>query len=165
MVASGDADAMLTTLLADLVSLYDVDAGMIFVTDGDGLSLRRAAALGERSQHEDREPPESIRLGEGPLGRVALERRAQLVQGSVSRYQTSDRATLCVPMIAGPTMVGVICLVIRPSRLVGRGELLLLQAFANRVAQILLSSADHRERRLKAARERFRVSWLSSSRH
>jgi DNA-binding CsgD family transcriptional regulator len=158
IVAAGQADAALTVLLSDLVTLYDVDGGMIFLTEEDGLSLRQVAVRG----NQDRKPPGRIQLGEGPLGRVALERRAQLVHGSGYREQST--ATMCVPMMAVGRLVGVICLTVRPSRLIGRSELLLLQAFAGRIAEVLLSGENHRERRLKTAVERFRASWSSSSR-
>jgi hypothetical protein len=162
LVATGEADATLTELLTELTSLYEVDGGMIFVTDKDGLSLRRAA-LRESGSGEP-EPPTRVQFGEGPLGRVALERRAQVIQGSGSRIPAGDRATVCVPMIAGGALVGVICLTFRPSRLIGRAELLLLQAFATRVAEILLSAEDHRQQRVKVALESFRASWSSSGR-
>ncbi len=162
MVATGQLDDTLTALLADLMSLYEVDGGMVFLTQENGFSLRRAALLG--GPRADSRAPKSLQLGEGPIGRVALERRAQLVHGPDSREQTGDRATVCVPMAAAGTLVGVICLTIRPSRIVGRGELLLLQAFATRVAEILLSSEDHRQQRLRVALEGFRASWSSSGR-
>jgi DNA-binding CsgD family transcriptional regulator len=162
-VAAGRADTTLTALLADLVSLHDVDGGMIFLTEGDGLSLRQVAVLGDRGQ-PGRKTPGRIQLGEGALGRVALERRARLVHGSGSAEQTPDRAMMCVPMTADGRLVGVICLTVRPSRLVGRNELLLLQAHAGRVAEVLLSADDDQERRLKVALKRFRASWSSSRR-
>jgi DNA-binding CsgD family transcriptional regulator len=162
LVATGEADATLAELLTELTSLYEVDGGMIFVTEKDGLSLRRAA-LHETGSGEP-EPPTRVQFGEGPLGRVALERRAQVIQGSGSRIPAGDRATVCVPMIAGGALVGVICLTFRPSRLIGRAELLLLQAFATRVAEILLSAEDHRQQRVKVALESFRASWSSSGR-
>jgi GAF domain-containing protein len=95
---------------------------------------------------------------------VALERRAQLVPGAGSGASGLDRTAMCVPMISGSTLVGVISLTIRPSRLVGRRELLLLQALATRVADLLLSSENHAQRRLKEALESFHTSWSSSNR-
>ena len=162
LFAGGQLDETLTALLADLMSLYEVDGGMIFLIREDGFSLRKAATLG--GPHADSRAPDSVQLGEGPIGRVALERRAQLVHGSDSREQIGDRATVCVPMIVAGTLVGVTCLTIRPSRVVGRRELLLLQAFATRVAEVLLSSEDHRQQRLRVALESFRASWMSSGR-
>jgi DNA-binding CsgD family transcriptional regulator len=162
-VWAGRADTTLTALLADLVSLHDIDGGMVFLAEGDGLSLRRVAVLGGRGR-ADRKIPGRIQLGEGALGRVALERRARLVHGSGSEEQIPDRATMCVPMTADGKLVGVICLTVRPSRLVGRNELLLLQAYAGRIAEVLLSTDDHQQRRLKVALKRFRASWSGSNR-
>ena len=45
-------------------------------------------------------------------------------------------------MIGGGRLLGVIALAARVSRPVGRSELLLLQAFANRVGEILLAGGD-----------------------
>jgi len=161
LVTTGQADAVLSALLGDLTSLHEVDGGAIFLAEQDGLSLRRTALVGEGSRPKS---AERIHLAQGPVGRVALERRAQLVPGAGSGAPGLDRTAMCVPMIAGSTLVGVISLTIRPSRLVGRRELLLLQALATRVADLLLSSENHAQQRLKEALESFRTSWSSSSR-
>jgi DNA-binding CsgD family transcriptional regulator len=161
-VGSGQADATVTALLAGLVSLYDVDGGTIFLAEEDGLSLRRTATLGgdeERNGHH----VDRVLLGEGPLGRVALERRAQLIHGFGSGGHPQGRSTICAPMVASGKLVGVISLTTRPSRLTGRGELLLLQAFASRVGEVLLSPGSDRGVKLKQALERFRASWSTAS--
>lgn len=161
-LAGGQADATLSALLAGLVSLYDVDGGTVFLADEDGLSLRRAAILGEPDESGNHHHPERVSLGEGPLGRAALERRAQVIQGSGSRGDFRGRSTICAPMISAGRLVGVICLTTRPSRLTGRGELLLLQAFANRVGEILVSPGADQPRRLKETLGRFRASWSTA---
>jgi DNA-binding CsgD family transcriptional regulator len=161
-LAGGQADATLSALLAGLVSLYDVDGGTVFLADEDGLSLRRAAILGEPDESGNHHHPERVSLGEGPLGRAALERRAQVIQGSGSRGDVRGRSTICAPMISAGRLVGVICLTTRPSRLTGRGELLLLQAFANRVSEILVSPGADQPRRLKETLGRFRASWSTA---
>jgi hypothetical protein len=158
-LAAGEADATLSVLLAGLVSLYDVDGGTVFLADEDGLSLRRAAILGEPDQSGNHHHPERVSLGEGPLGRAALERRAQVIHGSGSGGDVRGRSTICAPMISAGRLVGVICLTTRPSRLTGRGELLLLQAFANRVGEILVSPGADQAKRLKETLGRFRTSW------
>jgi hypothetical protein len=56
----------------------------------------------------------------------------------------------------------MICLTTRPSRLTGRGELLLLQAFANRVGEILVSAGGDPPSRLKETLDRFRASWSAA---
>jgi DNA-binding CsgD family transcriptional regulator len=159
---SGKSDATLTALLAGLVSLYDVDGGTVFLAEEDGLSLRRAAIQGDADENGDHHHPERVSLGQGTLGRAALERRAQLVRGSGSPGDARGRSTIYAPMISSGRLVGVICLTTRPSRLTGRGELLLLQAFANRVGEILASASGDPPGRLKETLERFRASWSAA---
>jgi DNA-binding CsgD family transcriptional regulator len=159
---AGKSDATLTTLLAGLVSLYDVDGGTVFLAEEDGLSLRRAAIQGDADENGDHHHPERVSLGQGTLGRAALERRAQLVRGSGSPGDARGRSTIYAPMISSGRLVGVICLTTRPSRLTGRGELLLLQAFANRVGEILASASGDPPGRLKETLERFRASWSAA---
>ena len=139
-LAAGKSDTTLATLLEGLISLYDVDGGTVFLAEEDGLSLRRAAIRGAADENGDHHHPERVSLGQGTLGRAALERRAQLVHGSGSSGDARGRTTIYAPMIPSGRLVGVICLTTRPSRLTGRGELLLLQAFANRVGEILVSA-------------------------
>jgi DNA-binding CsgD family transcriptional regulator len=158
-LAAGKSDATLTALLAGLVSLYDVDGGTVFLAEDDGLSLRRAAIQGGGDENGDHHHPERVSLGQGTLGRAALERRAQLVHGSGSRGDARGRSTIYAPMVPSGRLVGVICLTTRPSRLTGRRELLLLQAFANRVGDILASASGDPPDRLKETLESFRASW------
>jgi DNA-binding CsgD family transcriptional regulator len=160
-LAAGESDAMLATLLGGLVSLYDVEGGMIFLADEDGLAMRRAAAIDEDGDPEIVYAPERVAVGEGALGRAALERRAQLIHGSGSSGTHSGRTSICAPMVTAGKLVGVICLTTRPSRLTGRTELLLLQAFSNRVGEILVVGNSD-EGPLKESLERFRSAWSGS---
>jgi DNA-binding CsgD family transcriptional regulator len=155
--STGAAATALAGMLNGLVSLYDVDAGAIYLTDEDGLGLQRVAGSAVPS---DRELPRSIVLGEGALGRAALERRAQLVQDP---GPSGSGALVAAPVLGGGRLLGVIALAARGSRPTGRTELLLLQAFANRVGEVLVGGEDV-ERRLEHAMERFRTSWSSASR-
>ena len=66
-------------------------------------------------------------------------------------------------MIGRSRLLGVIALVARISRPVGRSELLLLQAFANRVGEILVAGGDV-DQRLDRAMDRFRASWSAGPR-
>ena len=66
-------------------------------------------------------------------------------------------------MIGRGRLLGVIALVARISRPVGRSELLLLQAFANRVGEILVAGGEV-DARLDRAMERFRASWSAAPR-
>ncbi len=151
-----DPEAALVPMLENLVALYDVDGGGVYLADEDGLSLRRTAAAGATIS----ELAEHVALGDGALGRAALERRAQLLQGT----SASGRGSLiAAPMIGRNRLIGVIALVARVSRPVGRSELLLLQAFANRVGEILVAGVDVDERLVRAM-DRFRASWSAGPR-
>ena len=158
-----DPSAPLTEMLAGLVTLYDVDAGAVYVTDEDGLSLRRiAVAEAAASPTGSLELPEEVALGAGALGRAALERRAQLLRGPGG--ETSGRgALIAAPMVGGGKLVGVIALAARVSRPIGRSELLLLQAFANRVGEVVLAGDDVGGR-LDHAMQRFQASWSGAPR-
>ena len=76
-------------------------------------------------------------------GDAALERRAQLVRATGS--EASGRgALIAAPIIGRGRLLGVIALGDRVSRPIGRSELFLLQAFANRVGEILRTGGDVR---------------------
>jgi DNA-binding CsgD family transcriptional regulator len=154
--APTDPTASLAAMLAGLVSLYDVDGGAVYLTDEDGLALRRVTTA-ERGA-TPLGLPEEVALGDGPLGHTALERRAQLVRGAGG--ENSGRgALIAAPMIGGGRMLGVIALAARASRPVGRSEMLLLQAFANRVGEVVLAGGEDVGSRLERAMERFQASW------
>ncbi len=152
-----DSGAPLTAMLDGLSSLYDVDGGAVYLADEDALSLHRAAVSGAAA----RELPEEVALGDGPLGRAALERRSQLLQDSSAG--SGRGALIAAPMLGSGRLVGVIALAARVSRPIGRSELLLLQAFANRVGEIVAQGGDAGPR-LERAMDRFRASWSASTR-
>ena len=152
-------DGALGSVLDGLVKLWDVDAGAIFLTEEDGLTLRRVA---HRSLSGSRPaPPENLALGEGALGRVALERRSQIVADSSAG---GSGGMIVAPMISGGRLVGVLGMSTRPSRPTGRRELLLLQAFAGRLAEVVQASGATAPARLLSALEGFRASWTSATR-
>ena len=151
-----DPSAALATMLASLVSLYDVDGGAVYLTDEDGLSLRRVSAAERGATPLDL--PEEVALGDGALGRTALERRAQLVRGP-GGDEAARGALIAAPMIGAGRVLGVIALAARASRPVGRSEMLLLQAFANRVGEVVQAGGDDVGSRLERAMERFQASW------
>lgn len=155
---SADPAAGLTTMLAGLVSLYDVEGGAVYMTDEDGLSLRRVA----EAEASELGLPAEIALGDGALGRAALERRAQMLQGP-SSGSSGRGALIAAPMVGGGRLLGVIALGARVSRPIGRSELLLLQAFASRVGEVLLAGGEV-DRRLERAMQRFQASWSSAPR-
>jgi hypothetical protein len=153
-------EATLGAVLAGLATLYDVEGGAIFLVDDDGLTLRRVAIVGGNGSPSDAvlESAESLALGDGPLGRAALERRPQVVR--LPGHPTG-LAAIAAPMYGDSRLVGLLCLTARPSRPLGRSELLLLQAFSSRLAEVISTSGEGSAARLKEALERFRSSWAS----
>jgi DNA-binding CsgD family transcriptional regulator len=156
-------EATLGAVLAGLATLYDVDGGAIFLVDDDGLTLRRVALVGGEGAPGAAmlEGEESLALGDGPLGRAALERRPQVVR---MPGHPSGLAAIAAPMHGDGRLVGLLCLTARPSRPLGRSELLLLQAFSSRVAEVIVAGGEGSAARLKDALERFRSSWSGGAR-
>ena len=158
-VGRRDFSGPLGVMLDGLVSLYDVDGGAIYLTEEDGLSMRR---VGE-STGATEALPDFVFLGEGALGRAALERRAQLFQDPSGGTVPSGGAVIAAPILASGKLLGAIALAARVSRPIGRSELLLLQAFATRVGEVLIAGGDV-EPRLARAMDRFRGSWAGAPR-
>jgi DNA-binding CsgD family transcriptional regulator len=159
-----EVDRALGGMLAGLASLYDLNGGAVFLAEEDGMVLRRAAAT-ELQGAAVAALPDRVALGDGPLGRVALGRRAQLVSGlgSVALAGISEGGgVLAAPILADGKLVGVLALATRTSRPIGRSELLLLQALANRVGDILRNGGDV-DRQLDRAVERFGASWSAAT--
>jgi DNA-binding CsgD family transcriptional regulator len=150
-----DNGPILTALLAGVVSLADIESGAIYTAEDGGMLLRLTAhASGDAGPGAT--PPAEVTLGDAGIGRVALERRARLV-GSTREGQ---RPMLASPMAAGGRLTGVLALSVRPSRPTSRRELLLIEAFANRVAEIIASGTDPAA--LRRALQRFKASWTET---
>jgi DNA-binding CsgD family transcriptional regulator len=147
----------LENVLDGLLSLWDVDAGWIYLAEVDGMTLRRVA---ERVRDSDASQPETLALGEGALGRVALERRAQIVQARGGE----SGAMIVAPLLDGGKMIGVLGLATRPSRATGRQELLLLQALAGRIGELVQAGGPRVATGVEQALEGFRASWASATR-
>jgi DNA-binding CsgD family transcriptional regulator len=156
-------EATLGAVLAGLATLYDVDGGAIFLVDDDGLTLRRVALVGGGGSPRDAilQDEESLALGDGALGRAALERRPQIVR---MPGHPAGLAAIAAPMYGDNRLVGLLCLAARPSRPLGRSELLLLQAFSSRLAEVIVAGGEGSAARLKEALERFRSSWSGAGR-
>ena len=153
--AGADAGPMLTALLAGVVSLADVDSGVIYSVEEGGMILRLTAQAASGRRQPDN-PQTELTLGDPGIGRVALERRARLISGSAP----GAAPLLAAPMNAGGRLAGVLALGIRPSRPTSRRELLLIEAFANRIADILAAGLDASALRL--ALQRFKASWTET---
>jgi DNA-binding CsgD family transcriptional regulator len=155
--AGPNLEPALQALIEGLASLWDVDGGWIFIAEEDGLTLRRAAHV---SADERPEPPAELALGEGPLGGAALERRPQVVHAPAGE----GGAMIAAPMLDSGRLIGVIGLATRSSRPTGRQELLLLQALAGRMAEVIHGGGPQAGAGLDQALRRFRASWSASTR-
>ncbi len=83
--------------------------------------------------------------------------------GGADDNNATSGALIAAPMIGAGRLLGVIALAARVSRPIGRSELLLLQALANRIAEVILAGGEI-ENRLDRAMESFRASWSAATR-
>jgi len=157
--SDGEVDRALERMLATLAALPDVEAAIALVAEDDGLGLRRAAVV--TSNAEPPRLPARLALGEGALGKVALNRRAVLLP-NVTGDAASQTAALAAPILDNGHLLGVLALAIRPSRPARQSELLVLRALANRVAEILRDEDDPAPT-LEQTAERFAASWSAAS--
>ncbi len=145
----------LERVMDGLMRLWDVDAGWIYLVEEDGLTLKQVV---QRTGEGTDGLPASIGLGEGALGSAALERRAQILQ--VPGGETG--AMITVPLVDEGRLIGVLGLAIRPSRPTGRQELLLLQALAGRLAEVVGSGGPQLASAAEKALAGFRSSWTAA---
>jgi DNA-binding CsgD family transcriptional regulator len=154
-----EAAPRLDALITGLAELHEIEAAAAYLADEDGLSLRLVKRAGDDSVGTAL--PRALALGEGPVGRAALERRCQLVAigGQLTASDAPRKPAIVAPMAAGGRLVGVLTLATRASRPTGRTEILLAQAFATRVGEIIAAGGPEAPRRLARALQRFRASW------
>lgn len=157
---NGTVDAALQSMLDDLCLLPDVDGAVVLLAEEDGLSLRRAALAAAEGSGLP-QTPTRVALGEGALGKVALNRRAAVLP-SLKLSESHAGSAVAAPLLASGQLLGVLGLATRTSRPTGQDELLVLQAFVGRIAEILLSG-DDLEGRLEATVKRFGASWSAAT--
>ena len=152
--------ATLTALLSGVAALADVNAATVYFAQEGGLALQ-LAAHSSSALTPTPAPAHELTLGEGSIGRVALERRARLVSAPKHDDGSVAGPMLVTPMVSGGRLTGILCLEVRSSRPTSRRELLLLEAFGNRVADILAGGGDLTPA-LRSALQRFRSSWTGT---
>jgi len=147
----------LERVVEGLMSLWDVDAGWVYLADDAGLGLRQMV---QRVDQPASGLPTNIALGEGAIGRAALERRAQILQAPGAEAG----AMIVTPLLEAGRLIGVLALAIRSSRATGRQELLLLQALGGRIAELIGTREPAVGERINEALAGFRTSWASATR-
>ena len=151
--------ATMTALLSGVVALADIDSASFYGAEDGGLALQLGAHASSANTPIST-PPRELILGEGGAGRAALERRARLVSAGADSAPGSA-PMLVSPMVTAGRLVGVLCLEVRSSRPTSRRELLLLEAFGNRIAEILAGGGDPSPA-MRSALARFRASWTGT---
>ncbi len=108
-----EIDKILENILDEVMSYLDVEAGEIFLTEEDGLSLRMAMHRGEAA--DAFWTKDQFRLGEGFIGLVAesgkplvtneLEKEARFIRREV--VNAGFQCLACIPLMAHGNIVGV----------------------------------------------------------
>jgi DNA-binding CsgD family transcriptional regulator len=145
-------EATLRALTAGIAKIADVDTATLYLTEDDGLCLRLVGRSGADGLQRIEPADARVHLGEGKVGRVALEARTELLS------ETPFLPVIAAPMQRAGRLVGVLCVGARSSRPTSRRELLLVEALGNRIAEVL-AGRDDIAPGLRAALDRFRVSW------
>jgi len=157
-----EVTAALELVMDGLLRLWDVDAGWVYLAEDDGLTLKQVV---QRVGESEDALPASIALGEGALGTVALERRSRVLHTPGAETPgTETGAMIAAPLIDDGRLIGVLGVAIRPSRATGRKELLLLQALAARIAELVAGGGPRLSVDAEQALAGFRSSWTASTR-
>jgi DNA-binding CsgD family transcriptional regulator len=155
-VGEGGRRDALVELAAGLTELADIDWAAVYLVDETGMALRLSAHATAPSVSAA--PPQEAILGDGAIGRIALRKRSHLV-ASPDIPSVPRGPLLGAPLVREGRCVGVLCLAVRSSRPVTRREMLLLDAFANRLAEVLGGPEDPAQQ-LRSARRLFTTSWI-----
>jgi signal transduction histidine kinase len=159
-----DIDDILESTLEHVMSHLGVEAGEVFLTEEDGLSLRMALHLGEAA--EAFWTKDQFRLGEGFVGIVGETGKPLLTNTLQSDMRFLRRQVIkagfqglaCIPLTAHGNVVGVMGIATRRSDFLGERELGLLIAIGawigTAIENLRLNQAG---RRLAVLEERERI--------
>jgi K+-sensing histidine kinase KdpD len=128
---------LLTAALSKVLKSFDVDAGRIYLMDEERQYLYLVAHLGL-----DPEGLEKVHINEGFSGKAA--RTKSFIAQHISELEDKDRAAfllrkgfmiiICVPLIAGNKVVGVMNLAARKVIELDQGEIDLLTTIGHQIA-------------------------------
>jgi two-component system sensor histidine kinase DevS len=165
MLASNDQmDEILEKILDNVMSYLEVEAGEIFLTEEDGLSLRMAVHQGEAA--EGFWIKDQFRLGEGFVGLVA-ESGLPMVSTSLQQdmrflrrkvISAGFKCVACIPLTAHGNVVGVMGIATRHTQRLNQREVSLLTAIGTWAGMAIENIRFNQQgRRLAVLEERERI--------
>jgi signal transduction histidine kinase len=161
---TSEIDEILEKTLNHVMSYLEVEAGEIFLTEEDGLSLRMALHRGDAP--DAFWTKDQFRIGEGFIGLVA-ESGKPLVSDSLQhdmrflRRQVVNagfQCIACIPLLAHSNVVGVLGVATRHKQRLNQREITLLAAIGTWAGTAIENARLNRQgRRLAVLEERERI--------
>ena len=162
--SSNQVDEILEKTLDDVMSYLDVEAGEIFLTEEDGLSVRMALHRGDAA--DVFWTKDQFRMGEGFVGLVA-ESAKPLVSNSLQQdlrflrrqvIQAGFKCVACIPLTAHGNVVGVMAVATRHVQRLNQREIGLLTAIGTWAGTAIENvRLNQQGRRLAVIEERERI--------
>ena len=164
LASSNQMDEILEKILDHVMSYLEVEAGEIFLTEEDGLSLRMAMHRGEAA--DVFWTKDQFRVGEGIVGLVA-ESAKPLVSNSLQQdirflrrqvIKAGFQSVACIPLTAQGNVVGVMGIATRHMQRLNQRELGLLTAIGTWAGTAIENvRLNQQGRRLAVLEERERI--------
>ncbi len=159
-----EIDKILEKTLDDVMSYLEVEAGEIFLTEEDGLSLRMAIHRGEAA--DAFWTKDQFRLGEGFIGLVA-ESGKPLVTDNLAQdvrflrsqvVEAGFQCLACIPLLAHSNMIGVMGIATRKVKRLEAREINLLASIGTWTGTAIENvRLNQQSRRLAVLEERERI--------
>jgi signal transduction histidine kinase len=164
LASSNQMDEILEKILDHVMSYLDVEAGEIFLTEEDGLSLRMAMHRGEAADVFGTK--DQFRLGEGFVGLVAESGKPMISNALQQDPRFLRRKVInagfqcfaCIPLTAQGNVVGVMGIATRHMQRLNQREIGLLSAIGTWTGTAIENvRLIQQERRLAVLEERERI--------
>jgi len=164
LASSNQMDEILEKILDHVMSYLEVEAGEIFLTEEDGLSLRMAMHRGEAA--DVFWTKDQFRVGEGIVG-LAAESAKPLVSNSLQQdirflrrqvIKAGFQSVACIPLTAQGNVVGVMGIATRHMQRLNQREIGLLTAIGTWAGTAIENvRLNQQGRRLAVLEERERI--------
>lgn len=152
-----DADELFTRMLEIAISVTGADGGSLMLLDESAGELRIRVAVGVERELW---PKIRVPLGEGIAGRAAATARSQRIAGKadhaqfhIVRERLDVESALCVPLVHGGRVLGVLNLhhSVRTGQF-DEDDLAFVEQLAHLDAQIIARASEHEHLREQASR-------------